>query len=75
MTGGGGSPQAGALVLQHRALLQEELARAVEHEHMHGPVPEPSRVDFGPRRAVDHAIHLVHHIEEFVHVGREKAER
>jgi hypothetical protein len=49
-----------------RTLLQEHLAAAIEHEHVHGSMAEAEAMHFGAGRAANDFIALVDHVKEFV---------
>ena len=66
MAGRGRVPAAGVAVFPDRALLQEEVAAAVEEQHMHGPVPQVVHMHEIARFRPQHPVAFIHHVE---HLG------
>jgi len=62
-----------------RALLQQQLAGAIVHEHVHSAVQEPPCMHMRAQRVTDHGVALVHHFEYFLQHsstrGREQGDR
>src|SRR5471030_257027 len=58
-------PFAGGDVLFHRALLEKHLAARIEHQHMHGAMPQPARMNLAPRVLPDHLVALVDDVKNF----------
>lgn len=65
VTGRGGIPHVRVHVFDGGTFLDEDLARAIEREDMHGAVAQHSAMDLGPGRLSDDLIGRIHEIENF----------
>ena len=75
MPGNAGVPDAGMGVLEHRALLEQQIAAFVENEHMHRAVQQLLRMHLAAGLLAGDLIVFIHHIEDLAGFLRQVLER